>query len=126
MQTTTPSLKNILLEQPVQSITLVASFLLLVFVNVPYPLSTVLLLLVMGLSFYFGGRYPMGEILTAFGRRTAEPLSREFDQALREAGHVVDSVADRAADLVESLTEESAPKPRARTTRRRTTRSRAG
>lgn len=121
MQTLKSTISRVFSEYPVQAVLLVAAFALLVFFDIPYPLSTLLLLTLMGLSFFFGGHYPLGEIRWTANRKNGLPLATEFDQALTEAGEVFEAVVEKAATLIESVTEEHAPKPKTRAPRRRTT-----
>jgi hypothetical protein len=120
MQTLKSTISRVFSEYPVQAVLLVAAFALLVFFDIPYPLSTLLLLALMGLSFFFGGHYPLGEISWTGNRKNGLPLAAEFEQALTEAGEVFEAVVEKAATMIESVTEEPAPAPKTRAPRKRT------
>jgi hypothetical protein len=121
MQTLKSTISRVFSEYPVQAVLLVAAFALLVFFDIPYPLSTLLLLALMGLSFFFGGHYPPGEISWSWAgnRKNGLPLAAEFEQALAEAGEVFEAVVEKAATMIESVSEEPAPAPKTRAPRKR-------
>lgn len=133
MQSNESRMLSVFSAYPLYTGLLALAFVALTFGDLDYPFSTLLLLLLTGLAFFFGSRMGGGTAKKGQAEVNLEHAVSELRTAVAgavsnvvaEASELAETVVSEASELVDAVEEAVTEEPKPRRPRRRSTRAKA-